>query len=178
MPLILKDQPIPDREALTFVAGEQVRLRADQIVAWVQLRVAGVQQPAIPPFPAILDSGFSHFFAIQERHLNEWAGRRVNDLRPPGSVREGGQLFPLYDAHLEMYANIRGRVDRDINREPMLLDLPRGIIVYPTGSRFPRLPLVGLRTIIHNRLRLTIAGDRRRVDLKPVRHWIPFLSGS
>ena len=42
--------------------------------------------------------------------------------------------------------------------------MPQGISVFENEP--PRLPLIGLRTIIAHKLRLLIDGDRRRVTLK------------
>ena len=45
------------------------------------------------------------------------------------------------------------------------LEMPQGISVFPEGDA-PRLPLIGLRTIVANRLTLVIDGDRRYATLK------------
>jgi len=45
------------------------------------------------------------------------------------------------------------------------LEMPQGISVFEEGDA-PRLPLIGLRTIVANKLRLLIDGDRRQVTLK------------
>ena len=45
------------------------------------------------------------------------------------------------------------------------LSLTGGISVYP-GGEFPRLPLLGLRALTMNELRLTFDGDGRRVTLR------------
>jgi hypothetical protein len=43
--------------------------------------------------------------------------------------------------------------------------MPQGISVFEESAA-PRLPLIGLRTIVANKLRLLIDGDRRLVTLK------------
>jgi hypothetical protein len=44
--------------------------------------------------------------------------------------------------------------------------MPQGISVFQEGSTAaPRLPLIGLRTLISNRLKLVIDGKRRPVTL-------------
>jgi hypothetical protein len=50
--------------------------------------------------------------------------------------------------------------------EPFLLALEEGIAIYPDdGSNYPRLPLLGLRAIIKNNLKLVIDGKRKQVTL-------------
>ena len=51
-----------------------------------------------------------------------------------------------------------------------LLEMPQGISVFKDGEA-PRLPLLGLRTIVANRLRLVIDGFQREVTLK-TRGWL------
>jgi hypothetical protein len=44
--------------------------------------------------------------------------------------------------------------------------LREGIAIYPDdGSNYPRLPLLGLRAIIKNNLKLVIDGKRKYVSL-------------
>jgi hypothetical protein len=38
--------------------------------------------------------------------------------------------------------------------------------VYPDGEHYPRLPLLGMRAILSNRLHLTIDGARTSVTLR------------
>jgi hypothetical protein len=45
------------------------------------------------------------------------------------------------------------------------LEMSQGISVFEERDA-PRLPLIGLRTIVANRLMLVIDGDRRHVTLK------------
>jgi hypothetical protein len=166
MPAILNRLPIPASDGLVFVGAEQVRLRADQIVVWVGLDVrdtltANLQ---LPRFPALLDTGMNHYFALQERHLTEWAGVAFAQLDVVGRVRERGQVLWLRAASLFAFANIPGTSELS-QQIPVRLAMPRGIVVYPNAG-FPRLPILGLRTILHNRLRLTISGDNRSATLR------------
>ena len=47
-----------------------------------------------------------------------------------------------------------------------MLPLEEGIAVYPDdGSNYPRLPVLGLRAIIKNNLKLVIDGKRKYVSL-------------
>ena len=45
------------------------------------------------------------------------------------------------------------------------LEMPQGISVFE-DEKAPRLPLIGLRTIVANKLMLMIDGDRRQATLK------------
>ena len=45
------------------------------------------------------------------------------------------------------------------------LEMPQGISLMPDDFA-PRLPLIGLRTLVSNKLRLKIDGERRHVTLK------------
>jgi hypothetical protein len=176
MPVILNDQPIPSRDTVTFIGTEQIRVRADQIIVWVSLTVRNVLigNPDMRRFPALLDTGMNHYFALQERHLEEWAGLRASDLVTVGSVRDRGQDLSLYAVSLFLFPIIAHNTDVDAGQVPIRMALPRGIAVYPTAGAFPRLPLLGLKAILHNRLRLIVSGDRRRVTLRTPRRCWPF----
>ena len=51
--------------------------------------------------------------------------------------------------------------------EKLPIWLEEGIATYPAdGSDYPRLPLLGLRAILKNRLKLTIDGKRKHVSLR------------
>jgi hypothetical protein len=167
---ILNRQPLPHRVGEELVGSEVVKIRASQIIAWVGLtdpRSAG----ATPEFkfPAILDTGHSHNFSIHARHLTAWAGLRVTRLEPQGTLRERGQLLPMRKAVLWLYPNHLGT--KEPRNPPLRLRLPGGIAVYPPESGFPRLPLIGLRTLQENQLRLWVDCQRMRVDLWTARRW-------
>ncbi len=133
---------------------EVVDIRAEQIAIWVRLRTL--------VFPAILDTGHSHNFSIPERLLRRWAG--VESLEPIGEIEVNGRRMTQHRADVWIHGNRPGR------REPadaaFALEMDRGITVVPEGTPgAPRLPLLGLRAISRNRLRLTIDGASRRVSL-------------
>lgn len=175
MPTVLRRQPIPVRDTIAFVSGEPVRLRAYQIIVWVGLSPTGVPSPLSrpPAFPAILDTGHSHNFSIRRQHLADWSGIGSAAMPMVGSVRERGRYLPLYAAHLFLNPNVPGLTDRAEEGQPFRITLPRGITVYPEGD-YPRLPLIGLRTLLQGRLRLRIDADRRSVSLTAPPHWWPF----
>ncbi len=113
---ILDRLPIATQESLVLVRQESVRLKEAEIIVWVSLTLPEFTEwhPATPRFPAILDTGHTHNFAIQQHPMN----------------------------------------------------LPRGIAVFPDDRDYPRLPLLGLRAIIGNKLHLAIDGERGLVNLR------------
>src|ERR1043165_2241233 len=68
---ILDPLPIPEKEEMAFVGAERVRIKECEIIVWVSLSVKGILNlaPGTPCFPAILDTGHTHNFSIQEQHL-------------------------------------------------------------------------------------------------------------
>jgi hypothetical protein len=142
----------------------------------VSLAARGVMDPSrLPRFPALLDTGHTHNFSIREEHLRNWAGLGVDVLSlGMGEVRHQGRTFPLRAATLWVHPNEPGEWAATAGRPPYNLELAGGMLVYPTGSPFPRLPLLGLRAILHNRLRLVVDGDRGLVSLGPRPWWWPF----
>ena len=47
-----------------------------------------------------------------------------------------------------------------------MLEIVRGIAVYPDEAKFPRLPLIGMRTVRDNRLHVGIDGERQWVNAR------------
>jgi hypothetical protein len=177
MSAILLRQPIPMADALAFVGRELVRLRAHQVIVWMGLvsRLPAAPIPIERRFPAIIDTGHSHFLSIQERHLVEWAGLAPTTLRRLGTIRERGQRIPLLSMAVFLHRNRPGSLDLDVSRPPFRLGAREGVAIYGTGE-FPRLPLLGMQALVENRLRLTVDGDRRTVSLTASPHWWPFIS--
>lgn len=122
----------------------------------------------------ILDTGYTHSFSIQERHLIEWAGFHSDMLSVVGSIRERDQRVLLREANIWVHPNVRGVRDRLADRSPCLVEAKRGIAVYPAGD-FPRLPILGLRAIAENSLILKIDGPKRAVTLRTPYSFWPFL---
>ena len=73
------------------------------------------------------------------------------------------KLVIQYAADVRVHRNIPGR--EALRGDSYALEMPQGISVMAEEDA-PRLPLIGLRTIIANKLKLLIDGDRRRVTLK------------
>ncbi len=158
-----------------IVRGERVRIRANQIILWVSLSLKHVLEPnpAATPFPVILDTGHTHFFALNERHLTEWANLRLDALLTRSAVRDRGQRIPLRLANVWVHPNQRGSRDQLAERPPHQLQVRKGIAVYPE-SDFPRLPILGLRAIAENELVLKVNGRKREATLRTPSWWWPF----
>jgi hypothetical protein len=139
-----------------------------QIVVWVSLAAHEVLElyPSTPRFPAILDTGNNHNFAIRREQFDQWTGLT---LPRRGQVAINDRIVPLLAAHLWVHPNISG-IAEPAEREPFRLHLPEGIAVYPSDVPNPaRLPLLGLRAIVRNHLTLTIHGRSRYVSLRSAR---------
>jgi hypothetical protein len=169
MPSILKRLPIPEHDDIAFVGTEHVRIKACEAIVWVSLTLKKslTWDPATPCFPAILDIGHTHNFSIQDQHLIRWAGVRPDSLRILGQVRQAGKRLPRCAAHIWLHHNVGGTRDRLEDVPPHRLELPRGIAVYPSGEDdFPRLPLLGMRALLANKLHLIIDGKNQWANLR------------
>lgn len=162
---ILRQLPFHDATSDIEVAGEVVPVRPYQVVVWVSLSVRDVLDRDAPRFPAVLDTGHNHNFSIQERQLVAWAGLRPEALGRLGAVLVNRQEVPLVGGHLWVHRNRPGTAD--LLPRPYRMELPQGIALYPEGMPgAPRLPLLGLRGVVTNKLRLTIDGSKRSVSLR------------
>ena len=136
---------IPEQSTTVETPTGPVLVRPYQIIVRVRLSAENILSPA---FPAVLDTGHSHNFSISETQLREWAQMR---LKPRRLIRVNGIPVPVSDANLE--------IDR------IWLRLVEGIAVFPDGHPgVTRLPLIGLRALVRNGLRVAIDGYRRRVS--------------
>lgn len=152
---ILDRLPIYDEPALIEVGSEVYQVWRNQAIVWVSL------DEALAPFPAILDTGHSHNLSIARRHIQRWGPR---DLRPVGQAKISGHLVPRYSSQLFVRRNQPGR--REL-AGTFRLKMDGRIAVVPDEPPIaPRLPLLGIQTILSNRLQLLIDGDRRQVTLR------------
>jgi len=151
---IIDRLPFADRPHVLTVRGEAVDVYRNQIIVWIS--IADVQRP----LPAILDTGHGHNLSIGEGQLKRWSGASLKRI---GELEVGHQRVVQYAADVRVHQNLPGRAALQGNSYP--LDMPQGISVFEEGDA-PRLPLIGLRTIVANKLRLLIDGDRRQVTLK------------
>lgn len=171
---ILNCLPIKDdRTSLRF--GERfVTTHPNQILVWVSVHLAGILEPEgnIPRFPALLDTGNNIGFAVQDRHLREWAGIDPRSLEPNEEVEINGQVVGRREAVVRLYPNVPGRLEAATGQPPFLLEMGQGIAVYPPDAdpSGPRLPLLGLPALLQNDLDCWLDPDRRHVTVQP-RSW-------
>jgi hypothetical protein len=176
VPTILRALPYSLHRTTVLVRGQREDIKSTQIIIWAS--ITGVDQsefdPATPRFPVILDTGFSHNFAIKEEHLSRWDGLDGRWLRKLRDITIKGDLVPLHEAEVWLHPDRVGERDEFANRPPFRLQMESGIAVYTRGiSTAPRLPLLGLRGLEWSKLRLSIDCEQRRVWLHtPRRLWL------
>jgi hypothetical protein len=174
MAILLHRLPFFKQPTTLAVHGERLLVKAYQIIVWVSIcpEEEEAWNPRSARIPAILDTGHSHNFSIQRRHLVQWAGIHPESLSRSGYLRERGRNLPAHAADLWLYRNEPGQRDVFANQPPGRLGISGGIAVYPDdGSNYPRLPLLGLKALADNHLHLTISGWRRSVKLRTRRRW-------
>lgn len=116
-----------------------VKLRAFQIAVPLRLSMQGISSAE---FPAVLDTGLSHNMSMREEHLQQWVQLPAKKI---GIVSINGHPVPTVQADLVI--------------EGKTLPLRDGIAVYLPGNPFaPRIPTLGLRALVRNKVRLVIDG--------------------
>jgi hypothetical protein len=171
---ILDRLPISEERTPVRFGDRYVTVLPDQILVWVSVDRARAQRPEknIPKIPALLDSGHNSNFAIQHRHLREWSGIDPAALRLLGSGDIGEQPIRLHQAVIWLYPNVPGTRDIAADKPPHLLQMKRGIAVYPHDAvpPGPRLPLLGLPAILNNDLDWWIDPEQRHITVQ-TRTW-------
>jgi hypothetical protein len=98
-------QPIPETAGRVVTPDGPVEVLPYQIVVMVSIaatRVIALPADA-PRFPAVLDTGNNHNFAIRHEHLDRWTGL---SLPKRGLVIVGGRTIPLYAANVWIHPEI------------------------------------------------------------------------
>ena len=128
---------IPDQKTTAPSPTGPVLVRPFQIVLPVALVVGGrVSQT----FPAILDIGHTHNFSLRAQHVRDWVKMRLKQI---GRIKVNDQFVPLMEADVEIDGGLVRCLD--------------GISVFPQGHPgAPRLPLLGLRAIVRNNIKVVI----------------------
>jgi hypothetical protein len=158
--------PVSDDHFFLDVPGGRFRAKPFQIIVKISISVFATWDPRSPIIPALIDTGNNHNFSIQESHLIRWAGLQRGFLSRGHAIREGPRNAILHHADIWIHRNQSGLRDLRSN-EPIKLRVEEGIAVYPSdGSNYPRIPVLGLRAIIKNRLKLVIDGERKHVSLR------------
>lgn len=140
-----------------------MEIRPYQIILWVSIRVGTAVSR---PFPAILDVGHSLNFSIKEEQLRDWAGILHSALKEIGRTTLNNRPVFLSRAGVGLHRNLKGHRDELLATPPVPLELPEGIVVHPRDDLLsPRLPLLGLRALVHNRLKAIIDGRKLAVSI-------------
>jgi hypothetical protein len=164
---VLRQLPFKSIPSTLQVAAESVTIRPFQIIVWMSLG----EDPKGSTFPVVVDTGHNQHFSIQEIQLLRWAGVASRELSISGRILVNRQEVPLCRTKLWLHRNRPGTME--ILPEPFELKIEEGIAVYPESAvNPPRLPLLGLRALAANRLRLEINGADMTVMLRslPVKH--------
>jgi hypothetical protein len=128
---------IPDRKTTAASPTCPVLVRPYQIVIPVALSIGG---HLTQRFPAILDPGHSHNFSLSETHVSDWVRK---PLRQVGWIKVNNVRVPLVQA--------------DVDLDGTMARCTEGISVFPdTHPSCPRLPLLGLRALVRNHIRIRI----------------------
>lgn len=150
---ILDRHPITSRPTIVDVQGELIDVRRNQILIWVS--IGDIRRR----FPALLDTGHSHNMSISSGHLERWSGEKLNAI---GEVNIGKDMVVQYAADVHLHRSVKGTL---AGTYP--LEMPQGISVIDDKSpAAPRVPLIGVRSLIANKLKLILDGERQTVTLK------------
>jgi hypothetical protein len=143
------------------ILNELVEVKAFQIIVWVSVasRTVFDWDPTILRFPAILDIGNNHNFALSDEHLVKWARIKPDSLVELQRMREKGIRVPLRAARLWLHTGAA----------PFRLEVDDGIAVY--GSDGPRLPTLGLRALTNSKLQTFIYGNTKQVVIRTPPKW-------
>lgn len=154
----------------------------------------------MPVIPAILDIGFNRSFSIHQFFLEQSAGiaksslARVGTLLQPSATRiidlaaqrtYQGHAYDNHFASLWLHRAPYAFNDmRRVKREPIRLTRTTDIMVYKyqhgtnyknidRNDIYPRMPLLGLRSLTENQLRLFVEGERNRYSIsRSFRSWL------
>jgi hypothetical protein len=172
MSAILRRLPFKEVADELAVGLERIRIKPYQIIVWVSVTTRSVLElPGhAPRIPAILDTGHSDNFSIRREHLSRWAQLDEAALPQLRRIRDRGRLVPVHAANLWIHRNVPGKRDEYSRHTPWLLPLKQGIAVYPDEAQFPRLPLLGMRALVRNKLYFTMDPERCVVNVR-TRDW-------
>lgn len=180
MPPLIVDQPWPPgagedlrhpdgRPVVCPTAGCVLRAHHDQLFVWATL-APGTQPPSAGAtlFPVLIDTGFNEMFLMQQRQAEAWLTAPVfatfQALR--NRLKVGAEFLTAWDISLWVYPNVPGTRVPDPSATPVWVDAPHGVWLAPPGSGLTReKPLLGLRAVRFNRLKLRVDGDAGRFAL-------------
>ncbi len=97
----------------------------------------------------------------------QWARVNPRLLPPLRRIRVSGQEVTLFEANIWFHPNQYGKRDEFAQGPPYSLELSGGIAVFPqTMSMAPRLPLIGVRSLVQAKLDLLLDGRNCRVSIR------------
>jgi len=146
---IIDRLPFADRPHVVTVRGEPVDVYRNQIIVGISI------DDVLRPLPAILDTGHGHNLSIGQGQLRRWSGASLKRI---GELEIGHRQVLQYAADVREHRNVPGRAALRGDSYP--LEMLQGISVFEEKDA-PRLPLIGLRTIVANKLVIVIDGHRR-----------------
>jgi hypothetical protein len=149
-------QPIPETAGRVATPDGTAQVMPYQIVVMVSIAANRVMElPSdAPRFPAVVDTGNNHNFAIRQEQFARWTGLT---LPKRGLVNVGGTTNPLHAGNVWIHPD---------SGDPFRLRMEEGIAVYPPDLTNPaRLPILGLRGLVRNGLRIVIDGKDRDVTI-------------
>jgi len=160
---VIDRQPLHEAASEVWTPDGIGLVKPLQIIVMVSLSLGDVLEPGSRRFPAVVDTGLNHNFAIRRDHLDRWTALRLPNRK---SITIRKQEIPLAAAHVWLYRNEAGaKAPSDL--PPIRLRTPEGIAVFPDSAPNPaRLPILGLRALVRSDLELIIDGKRREVTLK------------
>jgi hypothetical protein len=160
---LIDRQPLRPESSEVWTPDGIALVKPFQIVVMVSLSLGDTLEPGVRRFPAILDPGLNHNFAIRREHLDRWTALRP-PTRKPVTIQK--TEIPLAAAHVWVYCNEPG-TNTPSDRALFRLRTPEGIAIFPENVPNPaRLPILGLRALVRTDLKLIIDGKRREVTLK------------
>jgi hypothetical protein len=167
MTAILRRLPFTEIADEVSVDAERLVVKPWQIIVWVSItpRSALALPTQARRIPTIVDTGHNHYFSIDESQLLQWTRIPPSQLPQRGAVTLKGSTIPLHAAAVWLHPNLPGERDRFTDQPPLRLEIPHGIAIHVRPNA-PRLPLLGLRTLVRNKLHFTLDPERCTVDLR------------
>ena len=89
---LIDRQPLREETSEVWTPDGIALVKPFQIVVMVSLSIGDVLEPGGRRFPAILDTGLNHNFAIRREHLDRWTALRP-PTRKPVTHPEAGDPF-------------------------------------------------------------------------------------
>jgi hypothetical protein len=156
--------PIPSLEnSFTLPGGLAVPGKALQPIVWISVAPPHVVDlpGTAPRFPAVIDTGFNQTLLIQDWHLQMWGGVNPADLQvfPGEPAHYGSQAWHFRIGDIWLHPNQPGEAAIAENSRPFCLEVHPGILIVSEQERRQRLPLLGMRALAWNRLKLRLEFD-------------------